>query len=201
VPATATEAGFGVTAIDANEITLSVTAGDVTPLFEAVICVVPAATPVARPVLEIVAVPGVPDVQVTVELMSAVVLSLKVPVAVNCCVAPTLIDAGVAGVTAMDLSDFPPGVVGPLQPVRTQRTNNGNTSAAKRRGRDFISPPRTGHTKFFWRHTDLKNDAVKSPWLAGLGVPLSSELGPLGSLVCLLQLQNTRTRTLGQSYL
>jgi hypothetical protein len=86
--------------------TVSVTAGDVLPLFEAVICVVPAATPVARPVFEIVAVPGVADVQVTVELMSAIELSLNVPVAVNCCVAPTLRDAGVTGVTAIEVRDI-----------------------------------------------------------------------------------------------
>ena len=69
----------------------------------AVIWVVPAATPVARPDAEIVAVAVVPDAQVTVELMSAVELSLNVPVAVNCCVAPTLRCAGDAGVTAMDV--------------------------------------------------------------------------------------------------
>ena len=87
--ATATEAGLGVTAMEVSEITVSVTPGEVTPLREAVICVVPWATPVARPAAEIVAVAVVPDAQVTVDVMSEVEASLKVAVAVNCCVAPT----------------------------------------------------------------------------------------------------------------
>src|SRR5947207_7226223 len=46
---TATDAGFGVIAIDVSEITVSVTPGDVTVPKVAVMLVVPAATPVASP--------------------------------------------------------------------------------------------------------------------------------------------------------
>jgi hypothetical protein len=76
VAATATEAGFGVIAIDVSEITVRVTPGEVTPVKEAVICVVPCATPVASPAAEIVAAAGVAEFQVTVDVISAVVLSL-----------------------------------------------------------------------------------------------------------------------------
>ena len=85
----ATVAGLGVTAIEVSEMTVSVTPGEVTLPREAVICVVPWATAVASPAAEIVAVAVVPEVQVTVEVMSEVEASLKVAVAVNCCVAPT----------------------------------------------------------------------------------------------------------------
>src|SRR2546425_12096859 len=58
----------------------------------AVIMVVPAATDVARPfdplALLIVATPGLDELQVTWVVKSCVVLSLKVPVAVNCCFVP-----------------------------------------------------------------------------------------------------------------
>src|SRR5262252_5251039 len=111
--------------------------------------VVPAATPVAKPVVEIVAVAGVPEVQVTLAEMSDIEPSLNVPVAVNCCVLPTFKLAGVAGVTAMEESVFPPGGFIPLQPARTPKANADNTSAAKRRGRDFISPPRDGTPRVF----------------------------------------------------
>ena len=87
--ATATAAGFGVIAIEVREITVSVTAGDVTPLIAAVICVVPPATPVARPDVEIAAVAVVPEFHVTAAVISVVDPSLNVPVAINCCVAPT----------------------------------------------------------------------------------------------------------------
>jgi len=63
---------------------------------------VPAATPVARPVAETVATVVSELVQVTWELMSPVVPSEYVPVAVSCCVAPTATLAGDAGVTAID---------------------------------------------------------------------------------------------------
>ena len=63
----------------------------------------PAATAVARPALLIVAVAGVTDVHVAEFVRFCVLLSLYVPVAVNCCVAPLAIE-GVAGVTAIDTS-------------------------------------------------------------------------------------------------
>ena len=52
------------------------------------ICAVPAATPVARPVLEIVATAGASELQVAEAVTSWVLPSENVPVSVNCCVAP-----------------------------------------------------------------------------------------------------------------
>jgi hypothetical protein len=63
--------------------------------------VLPGATPVACPEDEIVAAAGVADIQITVLETSFVVLSLKVPVATNCCWAPTAIE-GEGGVTAIE---------------------------------------------------------------------------------------------------
>lgn len=80
----ATDGLGGVTAIEVSVMTVRVTAGDVTPLIAAVICVVPPATAVANPVVEIVAVAGVPEAQVAVVEMSTVDASLYVAVAVNC---------------------------------------------------------------------------------------------------------------------
>ena len=98
--------GFeGVTAIDTNAVgdTVNTEAGLVTPLILAVMLVVPVATLVARPLESIVAVAVVAEFQVTCKVMLTVVESLKVPIAVNCCVAPLAI-AGFTGVTAMDCS-------------------------------------------------------------------------------------------------
>ena len=69
---------------------------------------VPPPTAVARPLLEVVATPGVPDVQVVIILvMSELVVEpsafLNVPVAVYCWVKPTLIVL-FAGVRAMEVS-------------------------------------------------------------------------------------------------
>ncbi len=95
--------GFtGVTAIDCR--VAAVTVSKVEPLIEddvALIVEVPTPAPVARPPVLIVAVVVVPDDHVTVDVRFCVLLSLKVPVAVNCCVAPLPID-GVAGVTVID---------------------------------------------------------------------------------------------------
>jgi hypothetical protein len=97
--------GFaGVTAIDCN--VAAVTVSKVEPLMDddvAVIVEVPTPAPVARPAALIVAVEVVPEDQVTVDVRFCVVPSLNVPVAVNCCVAPLVID-GFAGVTAIDCS-------------------------------------------------------------------------------------------------
>jgi hypothetical protein len=88
-----------------------------TPFTLAVIAVVPAATPVARPPVEIVAVAVVDEVQVAIADTSCVVPSLNVPVAVNCWVAFIAIDM-LAGMTAMDVSvaipDVTVSVVEPL---------------------------------------------------------------------------------------
>ena len=81
----AMEGLVGVTAIDTNwaAVTVRVSLGLVMPPWEAVMPVVPAATPVASPVLLMVATAVFEEVQVTPE-RTWVELSLKVPVAVNC---------------------------------------------------------------------------------------------------------------------
>src|SRR2546425_6840954 len=75
-----------------------------TPPKVAVIVVVPAATDVARPfdplALLIVATPGLDELQVTWVVRSCIVLSQKVPVAVNCRVVPFAM-LGVVGVTVI----------------------------------------------------------------------------------------------------
>src|SRR5579871_4483423 len=97
--------GFaGVTAIDFS--VAAVTVNVVDPLIApdvALIVLVPTPTPVANPPVVIVAVEVVPDAHVTDPVRFCVLLSLNVPVAVNCCVAPLPID-GFAGVTAIDFS-------------------------------------------------------------------------------------------------
>jgi hypothetical protein len=78
--------GFtGVTAIDCS--VAAVTVSNVEPLIDddvAVMVEVPTPAPVARPIVLIVAVAVVPEVQVTVDVKFCVVPSLNVPVAVNC---------------------------------------------------------------------------------------------------------------------
>lgn len=106
VPFFATDAVVGVTAIDRSvaEVTLSVTAELVTPPNDALICVVPVAWPRARAFPEpMVATAVFEEAQVTVEETSCVVSSLKVPMAVNCCV-PLGATEAVPGVTAIDFS-------------------------------------------------------------------------------------------------
>src|SRR5579862_6757300 len=87
----------------AAEVTVNVTAGLTTLPNVAVICEVPVPTAVAKPGVVVlnVATERVCEDHVTFEVMSCVDLSLYVPVAVNCCVAPLAIE-GLAGATAMD---------------------------------------------------------------------------------------------------
>ena len=95
----------GVTAIETS--VGPVTVRVAVPLTEpevAVMVVEPMETPIAKPALEILATPGLELVQVTELVRSAVVESLYVPVAVNCCVTPTATE-GVAGVTAIEISE------------------------------------------------------------------------------------------------
>ena len=94
----------GVTAIDTTvgAVTVNVVEPAILPEV-AVIVDLPTATPFARPAAVIVAVAAVPELQVTLPVRFCVELSLKVPVAVNCCVSPAASD-GLAGVTAMDTS-------------------------------------------------------------------------------------------------
>jgi hypothetical protein len=63
---------------------------------------VPCPVPVARPPAVIVAAADVAEAHVTEAVKFCVLLSLKVPVAVNCCVCPLTMD-GVAGVTAIEI--------------------------------------------------------------------------------------------------
>src|SRR5271167_1856320 len=82
----------------------AVTVSKVEPLMDddvAVIVEVPTPAPLARPAALIVAVEVVPELHVTVPVKFCVEPSLNVPVAVNCWVAPLVID-GFAGVTAID---------------------------------------------------------------------------------------------------
>ena len=69
----------------------------------AVMLATPTPTPVAKPPVLIEATVGVSEDQVTEAVTSCVLKSLKVPVAVNCCVVPNGID-GFAGVTVIDVS-------------------------------------------------------------------------------------------------
>ena len=110
----------GVTAIDDKAAVVTVKTVD--PLMEpdvARIVVVPVATLVARPVLFIVAVAGVRDAQVTEFVRFCVLLSVYVPVTVNCCVVPLTIE-GLAGVTAMDTS-VAGGTVKTVEPLTEPR--------------------------------------------------------------------------------
>jgi hypothetical protein len=97
--------GFtGVTAIDCS--VAAVTVRPVEPTMDddvAEMVEVPTPAPVARPAAVIVAVAVFDEVHVAVLVRFWVVPSLKVPVAVNCCVVPFTID-GFTGVTAIDWS-------------------------------------------------------------------------------------------------
>src|SRR5262245_21917324 len=81
----------------------------------AVMFVVPVATPVASPVLEIVATAVLDDAQVTWLVTSRLEPSENVPMAANCWVWP-LATLGLAGVTAMDTKDEEL-TVSPVEPV------------------------------------------------------------------------------------
>ena len=69
----------------------------------ALMVLVPTATAVAIPPAAMVAVAVVPEAQVTEAVRFCVLLSLYVPVAVNCCVRPLAID-GLVGITVIDCS-------------------------------------------------------------------------------------------------
>ena len=104
------KAGLGVIAIDCTmaAVTFRVVLPD-TDWSVAIIDVDPAATDVASPLAAlIVANADVPELQVALFVISAVLLSEYVPVALNCFVRPigTLVSLGV---TEMDSSCLPPG--------------------------------------------------------------------------------------------
>src|SRR5579871_4497097 len=95
--------GFaGVTVIDCKVAAVTVNVVDpLTPPELALIVLVPMPAPVANPPAAIVATDTVADVHVTEPVRFWVLLSLNVPVAVNCCVKP-FVSEGFAGVTAID---------------------------------------------------------------------------------------------------
>jgi hypothetical protein len=84
-----------------------------------VICDVPVPTPVASPAGLIVATVSDPEFHVACDVKFCVLLSVYVPVAVNCSVSPFAID-GFAGVTAIDTKvaavtvNVSPGLVTPF---------------------------------------------------------------------------------------
>ena len=80
------------------------------------IVVVPAATPLAKPAEVMVAVAVLDELQVTCAVMSLVVESAYVPVAVNCLVVPRMI-VGLTGVTAIEVRA---GAVPALKTTSTQ---------------------------------------------------------------------------------
>jgi len=73
----------GVIVMEDNDITVKATGRLLRLPMTAVILAIPGATPAAKPVVEIVAVPVLSLVQITCEVMSAVVPSEWVPVAVK----------------------------------------------------------------------------------------------------------------------
>ena len=81
-------------------ITVKVVVSEI-PSEVALIVVDPASRPVAKPLLEIVALDVSDELQVTDPVIFCVVLSEYVPVAVNCCAAPAAMP-GLAGVTAIE---------------------------------------------------------------------------------------------------
>jgi hypothetical protein len=94
----------GFTAIDTS--CAGVTLNSVEPATEpnvALIVAVPTATLLAIPLLLIVAEDCVSDAHVAAAVKSCVVLSVKVPMAVNCCVVPKAMEK-LFGVTAMETS-------------------------------------------------------------------------------------------------
>ena len=102
----ATEGLAGVTAMETNAAAVTVsTVEPVTPPSLALIAAVPVPAAVARPcepaALETAATEVVADAQVTWLVRFCVELSVKVPVAENCCVRP-FATLGLAGVTAID---------------------------------------------------------------------------------------------------
>ena len=94
----------GVTAIELNvaAVTVIVAVADLVPLV-AVMMEEPTATPVVTPVCKTVTADVVPELQVTVLLISALVPSENVPVAINACKLPTGTDA-VKGASAIEVN-------------------------------------------------------------------------------------------------
>ena len=91
--------------IKSTEDTVSVVEADMAPA-EAVMMVAPVASLEASPVLSMVATEASVELHSAVPVRSCVELSLKVPVAVNCLVAPIGIEL-FSGTTVIDTRDAP----------------------------------------------------------------------------------------------
>lgn len=133
----------GVTAIETRGlITVRVMVPVIVPVVvdtEAVILLVPAATPVASPEVLMVATDGVSDSQLA---DTALVLpSLYVPVALNCWLLPAVMD-GFAGVMVIDCSVDVGGVVPPDPELPPQPTNRLTPNSKNDSSNRFIGTPR-----------------------------------------------------------
>jgi hypothetical protein len=103
-----TVAGLGVIAIDTPiaGVTVIVVLPDTDPEVAVISVLPPSVNALASPELPLmVAVAGVPEVQLTLLVKLAVLVSEKVPVAVNCCVSPFGV-LGVFGVTVMEIKSL-----------------------------------------------------------------------------------------------
>lgn len=129
---------FGMEA-ELGEIAIETNAGAVTVRLvvalmapeEAVITDEPCVTVLARPAAEMVATPVLAELQKQEFVTSLVVLSLKVPSAVNCCISPSDFE-GLDGEMTMETRltvgvfvDPPPQAV--MQAIRTERQTKGKT--------------------------------------------------------------------------
>ena len=138
-------ANAGLGAIDIDSKTAGVTVSVVLPDTDpdaAVTIVDPTVSEAASPEVAFsVATVGVPEVQLALLVRSAVLVSLNVPVALNCCVRPfgTL---GASGVTAID-SRARGGGVPPPPPPHDARSTDIDASAVRRANRPVIDRKRT----------------------------------------------------------
>ena len=145
VPLGATVAVEGVTAIDYSATTDRVVVPVTVPelVVEAAdMVLVPPVMPVASPEALTVATPVFEDSQLAVAVRSFVVPSLKLPVALNCCVWPGEMD-DVAGVTEIDTNDtvLPPPPLPPDDPLPPHPTNRPTPTSRNDSNAFFIRAP------------------------------------------------------------
>jgi hypothetical protein len=89
--------------------------------------VLPGPTPVAKPVVLMVATPVFEEVHVAVLVRSFVLPSEKWPVGENCCVVPCAIE-GLGGVTLIEVSVGGPEPAPPLLPLHAARHSSVKTA-------------------------------------------------------------------------